>query len=238
MKKLFLATLLTLTAACGEKRTLTTPLNDLTPQPSTETIRAFKLQECSDKYTQLQKDLWPLELVALAPFCVDEAFSARLKELKSFFADKNIERVYLVDAAQAQLGFDVESVRSARLSVNFSETKDQLQALWQSKRSELKYDFFKTPSWRVSQVFIDGVVITKADDLKKITSVVESLNKNEEFVRSIDLMRADKGEFPIYISFTKCEVAADGLYLLIKPRSVFGTSLGAVKNCLKKLQEN
>lgn len=237
MKTILLATLLTLTAACGEKRTLTTPINDLTPMPSAEMLLAYKMQDCADKFTQLQKDIWPLELIALAPVCVDQSFSARVLELKSFLTEKNIERVYLVDALEAMLGFDIESVRSARLSVNFTETKEQLEVLWQAQRSELRRDYFRTPSWKVPQVYIEGVLVKESDELKKITSIVEALNKSEEFVRAMDLMRADKGEFPIFISSKKCEVAADGLYLNIKPRSVFGTSLGAVKNCLKKLQQ-
>ncbi len=237
MKTIILVSLLTLTVACGEKRTVSTPINDLTPQPSVEMIRSLKIQDCSNKLSQLQKDLWPLELIALAPICTDEVLASKLIEMKPFLMDKNIDRVYLTDIVEAKLGFDIESVRSARLSVNFSESTQELEVLWKENRQELKYDFFKTPSWRVPQVFIEGVLVNKSDELRKITAVVESLNKNEEFVREIDLMRADKGEFPIIIGFKKCEVAADGLYLNIKPRSIFGTSMGAVKSCLKKIKD-
>lgn len=236
MKTIILATLLSLTAACGEKRTLTTPITDLTPAPSAEMLRALKMQDCSEKFTHLQKDLWPVELVALAPVCADATLSARLLDLKAILQEKSVERIYLTDLPESLLGFDLESVRSLRLSFYTTITKDELELLWQAQKSEMRRDYFKTPSWRVPQMYIEGVVVTKSDELKRITQVVETLNKSEEFVRSIDLQRAEKGDFPIYLSATKCEAAADGLYLRIKSRSIFGTSLGAVKNCLKKLQ--
>jgi hypothetical protein len=234
MKKIILATLLTLTAACGEKRTLSTPINDLT---SAEALREMVIQDCKERLARLEQDLAPVELIPLAPICVDTSFSLRIQGLKSFLSEKSIERIYLTDLTETRIGFDIESVRSMRVSLGFAESVQEVAALWDQQFGDLKREIIRTPVLRITDLRIEGIVVSKTEDLKKVTRVVELLSKSEEFVRSIELMCAEKGEFPIFISFTKCEVAADGLYLNIKPRSVFGTSLGAVKNCLKKLQK-
>jgi hypothetical protein len=234
MKKLILATLLTLTAACGEKRTLSTPINDLTPA---EALREMVIQDCKERLARLQQDLAPVELIPLAPICVDTSFILRIQELKIFLSEKNIERIYLTDMTETRIGFDIESVRSLRVSLGFTESAQELAALWQQQFGVLKRELIRTPLLSIADLRIDGIVVSDMKDLNRITRVVELLSKSEEFVRSIELMRTEKGEFPIFISSTKCEMAADGLYLNIKPRSFFGTSFGAVKNCLKKLQK-
>ncbi|MCE3012307.1 MAG: hypothetical protein LW878_04500, partial [Proteobacteria bacterium] len=194
MKKIILATLLTLTAACGEKRTLATPINDLTPAPSAEALRQLVIEDCQQRFSKLERELAPVELVPTAPVCVDDAISLKLQGIKAFLLEKNIERLYLTSTPETKLGFDIESVRSLRISVGFTQTAQELAVIWEQQFGDLKREINRTASARISDLRIEGIVVSKLDDLRRITRVVESLNKSDEFVQVINLMRAEKGE--------------------------------------------
>jgi hypothetical protein len=235
MKKIILATLLTLTAACGEKRTLSTPLNDLTPMPSAQALRQLAIEDCQQRFSKLESELAPIELIQTTPVCVDDALSLKLQGIKAFLLEKNIERLYLTSILETQFGFDIESVRSLRISLGFTQKVQELADLWERQFGDLRLEVNRTVSVRISDLHIEGFVVSKLEDLKRISRVVESLNKSDEFVQVMNLMRAEKGDFPIYLSSELCAITADGVYLKIKPRSFFGTSLGAVKKCMEKL---
>lgn len=220
-------------SSCAEKRTMVTPLNDLTPAPSTEMLMALKLQDCAQKVAALKRVMSPLDLTALVSICPTQEMSAEIKKLKDFSLEKNLERIYIVESGISDIGFDLEGVKSLKLSMAGVNDLASLEALWKSHERELDKAVDKIIDNRLSQIYMESIVTQSRRELNKLQSLLRDLNGHEEFIRWIDQQREVRGDFPVYLSDKKCEVTNAGLYLRIKPHGIFGSARGALRKCFK-----
>lgn len=220
-------------SSCAEKRTLATPLNDLTPQPSAEMLRALKLQDCAQKYAAIKKALSPIDLIFLVNACPTAEMSAALEKLKEFVLEKNLERVYIVESGKSDIGFDIEGVRSLKLSLAGVNDSLSLEQVWKSHERELNKNVEKVMDNRIPLIFIEDIVTQSHREIKKLNSLLKDLNENEDFIRTIEEKRLIEGQFPIFLSQDKCVSTNSALYLMIKPSGFLGSIRGALKKCLK-----
>jgi len=230
MKTISFALLLTFAFSCGEKRTITQEINDLTPKPTAEMLRFFKMQDCLEKQVELKNALAPLEMKALTEFCPSAEVRAKIVAQKAQLEEKKIEVLYITESGKMDNGFDHDSKHALKVSVSEIETKElelkTLTILSTERGVENKV---------IPNVFFEEVV-TSGKAFRRMIAGLEYLNSQELIIRKLDEARSLKGNFPILLSDSKCEITDKALIIKVKSNRILGTTAGAIRKCLKSLK--